>query len=98
VQHPDPHLLDLDDAALWQKAPQLRLVGVSVDGLHRRPERLQLLECREARDVAGVQDQVRDAEELDAAIGKSASATWQMCIRNDGEACQPTPFRNRPSR
>jgi len=40
VQHPDPHLLDFEEAALGQKAAQLRLVGVAVDGGHRRPERL----------------------------------------------------------
>jgi hypothetical protein len=40
VQHPDPHLRDFDEAALGQKAAQLRLVRVAVDGGHRRPERL----------------------------------------------------------
>ena len=98
VQHPDPHLLDVDNMAFGQKAAQLRLVGVPVDGDKRRPERLQLLERRDARDVAGVEDQIRGAHELDAAIGQPARAAGQVRIGNDGDAAQPTPFKKRPSR
>jgi hypothetical protein len=98
VQHPDPPLLDLDDAAFGQKSAQLRLVGVAVNGRQRRPEPPQLLERRDARDVAGVEDQIRGAQELDAAIGKSARATRQVRIGDNGDARQPTPFKKRPSR
>ena len=98
VQHPDLHLLDLDHAAFGQKPPQLRLVGVAVNREQRRPERLQLLERRDARDVSGVEDDVRRAQELDAAIRQPARATRQVRVGNNGDACQPTPFKKRPSR
>jgi hypothetical protein len=98
VQHPDPHMLDLDDAALGQKAAQLRLVGIAVDCDKRRAKRLQLLERRDARDIAGVEDEIRGAQKLEAAIGQPARAARQVRVGNNGDAAQPTPFKNRPSR
>ena len=98
VQHPDSRLLDIDDAAFREQAAQLRLVGVALDGRQRRPERLQLLKGRDTRDVAGVEDQVRAAQELDTAVGQPARSARQVRVGDNDDARQPTPFKNRPSR
>jgi hypothetical protein len=98
VDHGDPRLFDLDDALFRQQLAQSRFVGVAPDRLDRRPERPQLLEDCDRRDVAGVQDQIGGPKELEALVGQSPRTPRQVGVGDDRYPRQPTPFRNCPSR
>jgi hypothetical protein len=83
VHHPDPDVLDLDYELLRQERSQRRLVGVSVDRLHRRPDRAQLLQHRHGREVAAVEDQVGPAQRLETDLGEPSGSPRQVRVRDD---------------
>jgi hypothetical protein len=95
VHEPDPHRLDLDDAALGERGPQCRLVHVPVDGLDRR-DRRELPQHRGGGDVARVEDQVGAPEFSEARLRQAPRPARQVRVGDDGDACQTA--RKRPSR
>jgi hypothetical protein len=58
VNHPEPDARGMDDVLLRQALAHGRLVGVAVNGLDRRADRRELIEKRDGREVAPVEDQV----------------------------------------
>jgi hypothetical protein len=54
-----------------------------VDGPHGRPDPLDLLEGRRGRDVAGVDDEVRAPNRLDARSRKRAPPARQVGVGDD---------------
>lgn len=88
VDETDSHAVDLDDEALRQRRPQIRLVRVAVDRVHPRADRAQLVENRARRDVSRVEDPVGGAQQLDAALGQPARAAREMRVRDDGDPRQ----------
>ena len=58
VDHRDPRAVRLHHPLLRQQPAQVGAVHVPVHAHHRRPDRLQLAEHLERREVAGVQEQV----------------------------------------
>ena len=83
VGHPDARAARLDDELLRQQLADGRLVGVAEDGVDRRAERAQLLEHRQRRDVAAVEDQVGGAQPLEARLGDpSRSPAAGACPRS----------------
>ena len=94
----NPRLLDFDHAFLRQQLAQSRLVGIAPDGVDRRPQRAQLVEHRNGRDVAGMKDPVSGPQQLEALVGESPRTPRQMGVGDDRDSRQPTPFKNFPSR
>ena len=91
VDHRDPHALEVQLEARGQAPAQLGLVDVAVHRPHGHSERAQLLEGRDARDVAGVEDQVGPFEVLHAGRPQPARALRQVCVGDDRDDHDPTP-------
>jgi hypothetical protein len=99
VDEPDPRLRRVDLEPLGEQRSERRLVDVAANGVQGRPERAQVLEGRQARDVACVQDQVGRAQQLDAALREPPRPARQVRVRDDRDERQvQMPFRKRPSR
>jgi hypothetical protein len=68
VNHPDAHVLDLDDSLLRQRLLQRSLAHVPGDALERRADRAQLLEDARRDEVAAVQQELRARDEAYALV------------------------------
>ena len=66
-----------------QSAPQIRLVDVSVDGVHDRAERPQLIQHRGGEEIAGMDDRIGSAQELDTALGQAPFALGHVGVGDD---------------
>jgi hypothetical protein len=86
VGHPDPSPLHLDDRLHREERLQRRLVRVPDDGRHRRPERPELLEERDRREVARVQDEVGRTQSLDARVRQPPLAARKVRVGDDRDA------------
>jgi hypothetical protein len=95
VHDPDAEPLGLDDEPLGESAAERGLVHVPVNGRHGC-ELSDLVEDRERREVADVQDEVRDPEEPDAVVREAAGPPGEVRVPDDRD--QGTPSRKRPSR
>lgn len=69
VDDPDDLPADLDFERRRQRAPQRRLVDVAIDGMHDRAEGFELLQCRNAEEVTGVDHGIGLTDQLDASPG-----------------------------
>jgi hypothetical protein len=76
----DPYVLHKHDQLLRQLLPQRRLVDVAEDGVHRRPERAEILEGRERRVVASVEDQVCLAQPAYTLVGQQPRASREVRV------------------
>ena len=95
VHQPDPMTLGLDDGSIRQRRLELAFVHVSVHGL----DATQLTELRKhgrGGEVAGVKNQIRLREELQALDGEGASAPREVRVADEGD--QSGPATKRPSR
>ena len=103
VDQADPEAADLDDVLSWQHGLQSRLVHVPAHALHRWPEGAELVEERRRDEVAGVQDEICAAQQLQARVRERPRAARQMCVGDDGDAAQgaavtsPGSCRKRPA-
>src|SRR3954447_3168858 len=88
VRHADPDRPDLDDALRREQCAERRLVGIPVHRVHRRPERAQLVEERDARKVARVQDYVGAAQLLHARLGEPPGSPRKMRVGDDRDPAQ----------
>src|SRR5436190_11032217 len=70
VRHADSRAAGVDDEVRRQQLPQRRLVGVSVYRVHRRPERLQLLQYGYRRQIAAREDQGGAPEPFQTRVGE----------------------------
>ena len=84
VHHPDPHGSRVDDQPLGQQRPQAGLVDVPVYCL-QRCQAPQLLVCAGAREIAGVQNEVRTADQREAFRREPPPAARQVRVGEDGE-------------
>jgi hypothetical protein len=80
VGHADARAACLDDELLREQLAHGLLVGVAEDGVDGRAERPQLLEHRDGRDVAAVEDQVGCAEPLEARLGDPSRSPRQVRV------------------
>ena len=65
---------------------KLRAVDVAPDGVHRRSEGLQLGQHGQRDEIPGVQDRVRRAQALEAAVREPAAPARQVRVGDHGEA------------
>ena len=72
VDDPDDPPVQLDLQRRRQRAPQRRLVDVAADRVHDRAEGFELLQCRNTKEVAGVDHGIGLADQLDAPPGQAA--------------------------
>lgn len=96
VHDADPEPLPRNHESLGQLRDQLGIVHVAVYRLQAWTEPPELGQGRGARDVAGVDDQARPTEDLDAGVRQPPLATRQVRVAEDRD--QGTPGRKRPSR
>ena len=98
VHHPDPGPAGLDDPPLRQQPPNLDVVHVSVHALES-PQRLELAQERQGREVAAVEDQLGRPELGDTALRQAPRTPRQMGVGEDSDERQSAiPGRNAPSR
>ena len=71
-------------------------VHIPVHAHHRRPDRLELAEHLERREVAGVQEQVGARDPLDARIRKPPRAPRQVRVGYDGDQHPGTRLTGSP--
>ena len=87
VHHADLHASDVNDPTLRQNFSQLQVVHVSHHTLHPS-EPGQLLEHAHGDEVAGMQDEIRLVEQLEAGARKSSGPARQMRVRDDRDESQ----------
>src|SRR5512147_2828750 len=92
VDHGEGRPAELQRERLGELAPQLRAVDVAVHRGHRA-QLAKLGEHRRIAEVAGVDDQVRDAQGIEAGLREAATAAWQMGVSDQGEPDGSLPAR-----
>jgi hypothetical protein len=85
VDHRDAGTSRLDDPLLGQQPPQLGAVHVAVHANERRSDRLEVAQHLERREVAGVQEQVRRPDPLDARVGQPPRPARHVRVGYDGD-------------
>ena len=85
VDHRDPGSLGLDHPLLGQQPAQLRAVHVAVHAHQRRPDRLELAQDLEGREVACVKQQIGPRDPLDARLRQPPRAPRQVRVGYHGD-------------
>lgn len=85
VDQRQPAATELDFQLPWEPMPQRRLVDIALDGEHHWAERSQVRQHRGGEEVAGVDRCLGRANQLEAALRKTAIALRHMGICNDGD-------------
>src|SRR4051794_37094403 len=85
VNHPDSRPGSVDHPVARKLRPYLRVVSVAEDGRDRRSNFAQPIEKREPNQVAGMQDQLRPAQPVDAFDRKRPPAARHVRIGDDGD-------------
>lgn len=75
MDHPDPDSFHVNDLLVGKRLLELGLVHVSVDALHPRPKRRELVEERARDEVAAVEDQIGAAQPAQALVRECARPT-----------------------
>lgn len=83
VDHRDARPLSLDHPRGGQAHTKRRRVDVAVDGEHRGPEGLELIEELLAREVAGMEDELGFAETLETRLGQAPPPARQVGVGDD---------------
>jgi hypothetical protein len=88
VDHPNLHVVDLDNTLLREYLLQGLLIHVSADPDNGRAELLQVLQNLRREEVAGMQHEVGTRDQPHALVGQRAGPAWEMCVGDDRDAGQ----------
>lgn len=76
---------DLDLRLDGQQTPQRLLVDIAMHGMDDWTELSNLLQRREGKEVAGVDDRIRRRDQLDAPLGQPAGAAGHVGVGEHGD-------------
>lgn len=88
VDHPDLHVVHLDDALLRQYLLKGLLVHISGNGDDGRTEVLQVLQDLRRDEVTGMKHEIGTGDQPHALVGQRARSARKVRVGDDGDAGQ----------
>jgi hypothetical protein len=98
VDQGDAGAADIDDPLRGQEPPQLRAIHVPVHADDRWPDRLELPQYLYRDEVAGMKQEVGRGNALEACIGESTCAAWEVGVSDCGDEHPESARLQRASR